>query len=41
MVSYNTIFAWMAAATLFLLPLLLLMRAPSRAAAPIVELAAD
>jgi DHA2 family multidrug resistance protein len=34
MLSYNSVFAWMALATTFLAPLLLMMRAPPRIAAP-------
>ena len=34
MLSYNSVFAWMALATVFLAPLLLMMRAPARAPAP-------
>ena len=34
MISYNDIFAWMALATLLLIPLLLVMRPPQRTAAP-------
>jgi DHA2 family multidrug resistance protein len=42
MVSYNTVFAWMAFFTLFLALLLLMMRPPAQAAAPsMAELAAD
>jgi DHA2 family multidrug resistance protein len=43
MVSYDTVFAWMAFFTLFLAPMLLLMRPPRQAAAaaPMAELVAD
>jgi DHA2 family multidrug resistance protein len=42
MMSYNTVFAWMAAATLLLAVLLVFMRPPQRAAAPaMAEMAAD
>ncbi len=36
MLSYNTVFAWMALLTLLMIPLLLTMRA-ARAAAPMVQ----
>ena len=41
MLSYNVVFAWMALATLFLLPLLLMMRSPRTVGAPVAEMAAD
>ena len=41
MVSYNVVFAWMALATLILIPLLMVMRPPQRGAAPVIEAAAD
>jgi DHA2 family multidrug resistance protein len=41
MLSYNAVFAWMAVATLILIPLLVAMRPPRRGAAPMVDLAAD
>ena len=42
MLSYNNVFAWMALATVFLAPLLLMMKAPARTAAPLrVEAHAD
>jgi DHA2 family multidrug resistance protein len=41
MLSYNAVFAWMALATLMLIPLLLAMQPPRRGAAPMVDLAAD
>ena len=41
MIGYNTIFAWMALATLLLIPLLMAMTPPRRGGAPMVEVAAD
>ncbi len=41
MVSYDVVFAWMALATLLLIPLLAVMRPPSRAASTLLEMGAD